>query len=150
VNKAFVKEEDHQADSLPDHLIPPQANLVTERGLSLIEAEIAQLEETRSAARLAGKSTAGFERDLRYWRERQASAHVVKPQDDDRVQFGSSVTLEREDGRRLTYRIVGIDEANPAQGTLSYVSPLAQAMMDNRRGDAVQVGSLNGRIVEIG
>jgi hypothetical protein len=60
VNKAFVKEEDHQADALPDHLIPPQANLVTERGLSLIEAEIAQLEEARSAARLAGKSIAAL------------------------------------------------------------------------------------------
>ena len=99
---------------------------------------------------MAGKSIAAFERDLRYWYERQASAHVVKPQGDERVQFGSTVTLEREDGRRLAYRIVGIDEANPAQGTLSYVSPLAQAMMDNRRGDAVQVGSLKGRIVEIG
>ena len=142
--------DDQQADTLPDHLIPPHANLVTERGLSLIDAEIAHLEEARSAARLVGESTTGFERDLRYWHERQASAQVVKPQNNDRVQFGSSVTLEREDGRRLTYRIVGIDEANPAEGTLSYVSPLAQAMMDSGRGDAVQVGSLNAKIVEIG
>jgi transcription elongation GreA/GreB family factor len=149
MNKAFVKEDDQQADALPDHLIPPHANLVTDRGLSLIEAEIARLEEERSAARLAGKSTAGFERDLRYWHERQASAHVVKPRGDGHVQFGSTVTLEREDGRRLTYRIVGIDEANPPEGTLSYVSPLAQAMMDNGRGDVVQVGSLNAKIVEI-
>jgi transcription elongation GreA/GreB family factor len=140
-----VKED----DALPDHVIPPHANLVTERGLSLIEAEIARLEEARSAARLAGNSTVGLERDLRYWRERQASAHVVKPQGDGHVQFGSRVTLEREDGRRLTYRIVGIDEANPPEGTLSYVSPLAQAMMDNGPGDVVQVGSLNARIVEI-
>jgi transcription elongation GreA/GreB family factor len=66
------------------------------------------------------------------------------------VQFGSTVTLEREDGRRLTYRIVGIDEANPPEGTLSYVSPLAQAMMDNGRGDVVQVGLLKAKIVEIG
>jgi transcription elongation GreA/GreB family factor len=149
MNKAFVKEDDQQADALPDHRIPPQANLVTQRGLSLIEAEIARLEEERSAAKLAGKSTAGFERDLRYWRERQASAHVVKPQSDGHVQFGSTVTLEREDGRRLTYRIVGIDEANPLEGTLSYVSPLAQAVMGNGRGDVVQLGSLNAKIVEI-
>jgi transcription elongation GreA/GreB family factor len=149
MNKAFVKEDDRQADALPDHLIPPHGNLVTDRGLSLIEVEIVHLEEARSAARLAGKSTAGLERDLRYWHERQASAHVVKPQSNERVQFGSRVTLEREDGRRLTYRIVGIDEAKPAEGTLSYVSPLAQAMMDNGRGDVVQVGSLNAKIVEI-
>ena len=77
MNKAFVKEDDQQADTLPDHLIPPHANLVTDRGLSLIEAEIAHLEEARSAARLAGQSTAGFERDLRYWHERRASAHVL-------------------------------------------------------------------------
>jgi hypothetical protein len=37
-----------------------------------------------------------------------------------------------------------LDEANPPEGTLSYVSPLAQAMMDNGRGDVVQVGSLKG------
>jgi transcription elongation GreA/GreB family factor len=65
------------------------------------------------------------------------------------VQFGSTVTIEREDGRRLTYRIVGSDEANPPEGTLSYVSPLAQALMDNGRGDVVQVGSSKAKIVEI-
>ena len=143
MNKAFVKED----DALPDHLIPPHANLVTDRGLSVIDAEIARFEEERSAARLAGKSTP--ERDLRYWHERQASAHVVKPQGDGHVQFGSTVTIEREDGRRLTYRIVGSDEANPPEGTLSYVSPLAQALMDNGRGDVVQVGSSKAKIVEI-
>ena len=44
------------------------------------------------------------------------------------MQFGATVTIERDDGRRQTFRIVGEDEADPARGTLSHVSPLARAL----------------------
>ena len=49
-------------------------------------------------------------RDLRYWNARRASAQVVPaPADPDKVHFGSTVTIQRDDGRRQTYRIVGED-----------------------------------------
>jgi transcription elongation GreA/GreB family factor len=149
MNKAFVKEDDDRAEALPDHIVPPHVNLVTKQGLNLIEAQIARLEDERSAARSADASTASLDRDLRYWHERRSSAQLMEPKADGHVQFGSTVTIEREDGRRLTYRIVGIDEANPTQGTLSYVSPLAQAMMDNARGDVVRFGTSIATIVDV-
>jgi transcription elongation GreA/GreB family factor len=65
------------------------------------------------------------------------------------VTFGSRVTVERSDGRKETYLIVGIDEADPRHGTLSYVSPLAQALIDREVGDTVEVGATPRKIIEI-
>ena len=71
------------------------------------------------------------------------------PADRDRVHFGSIVTIVRDDGRRHTYRIVGEDEADPSLGTLSYVSPVAQALMGKEVGDTVQAGVGEAEIVAI-
>jgi transcription elongation GreA/GreB family factor len=55
------------------------------------------------------------------------------------VQFGSTVTVRRDDGREQTFRIVGEDEAEPSKGTLSHVSPLARALFGKTVGDAAEV-----------
>jgi transcription elongation GreA/GreB family factor len=65
------------------------------------------------------------------------------------VQFGSRVTIRRPDGSTRAYRIVGMDEADPKKGTLSYVSPLAQALMGKETGDAVAMGPSEEVIVAI-
>jgi transcription elongation GreA/GreB family factor len=65
------------------------------------------------------------------------------------VRFGSRVTVERSDGRNETYRIVGVDEADPKHGTLSYASPLAQALIDREVGDTVDVGATSRKILKI-
>jgi transcription elongation GreA/GreB family factor len=62
------------------------------------------------------------------------------------VQFGRTVAFEREDGRRQTFRIVGEDEADPAKGSVSYVSPIASALLGKRVGDAV---AFNGDELEV-
>jgi transcription elongation GreA/GreB family factor len=59
------------------------------------------------------------------------------------------VTIVRDDGRRQTYRIVGEDEADPSLGTLSYVSPVAQALLGKQAGEVVQAGTAEAEIVEI-
>ncbi len=74
---------------------------------------------------------------------------VEPPRDAAEVHFGSTVTIEREDGRRQTYRIVGEDEAEPSLGTLSYVSPVAQALMGKQVGDVVQAGTAEATILKI-
>jgi transcription elongation GreA/GreB family factor len=86
-------------------------------------------------------------RDLRYWSSRRASAQLTEPAADaDAVQFGRTVEFEREDGRRQVFRIVGEDEADPAKGSVSYVSPLARALLGKRLGDVAMV---NGSEVEV-
>jgi transcription elongation GreA/GreB family factor len=120
--------------------------------LELIEAELARLHLEHSAAQEADDKPriAKVNRDLRYWTSRRATAQVVlPPRDATEVHFGSTATIEREDGRRQTYRIVGEDEADPSRGTLSYVSPVAQALMGKQVGDVVQAGTAEATIVGI-
>jgi transcription elongation GreA/GreB family factor len=59
------------------------------------------------------------------------------------------VTIERDDGRRQTWRIVGEDEADPAKGTLSYVAPLARALVGKVAGDTVSVAGSEAEIVSV-
>ena len=64
--------------------------------------------------------------------------------------FGCTVTLEGEDGGREVWRITGEDEADPARGTVSYVAPLARALMGKSVGDTAKFGGREVEIVEIG
>jgi transcription elongation GreA/GreB family factor len=63
--------------------------------------------------------------------------------------FGSTVTIERDDGREQVWRIVGEDEAEPAQGTVSYVSPLAQALIGKRVGETAKVAGAEVELIAL-
>lgn len=158
MSRAFVKEDDtgSSGGALPDRLISGHRNIVTAQGLAAIEAETARLAQEYSAAQASGDRVvlASVARDLRYWTARRLSAEVQAdpPEDgpnDGKVHFGSRVVIERADGRQQTFRIVGEDEANPAQGTISYVSPLAQALMGKSVGDTARAGGHDAEIVRI-
>ena len=155
MSRAFVREQDGAdlRDELPDRPVSPHQNLVTAAGLAAILAAVEAAQVQLATAREQGdaEAVARALRDLRYWQHRKSSAEVVPaPPVADRIQFGSVVTLQREDGRRLSYRIVGEDEADPAQGTVSYVAPLAQALLGREVGDVVVVGRVEAEIVAIG
>lgn len=150
MSRAFVKEDAGGDDTLPDRAISPHTNYVTARGLELIDAELARLTAALAEAGDDRAARSAVERDLRYWRARRASAEVVPPPGDaNEVRFGSTVTIEREDGRRQTWRIVGEDEADPGQGTLSYVSPLAAALSGKRVGDVAEIAGGEAEIIAI-
>jgi transcription elongation GreA/GreB family factor len=154
MSSAFVKEPEggEAFEDLPDRPLSPHPNFVTAEFLSHMEAELERLHREHAAAQQAGDkaSLARTARDLRYWTARRNSAKVVEPPSDAaQVHFGSTVTIEREDGRRQTFRIVGEDEADPAKGTISYVSPVAQALTGKRVGDVVQAGASGAEIVAI-
>jgi transcription elongation GreA/GreB family factor len=152
---AFTREEDLEARaaSLPDRPVSTHANLVTAEGLAAIEAELAAAREAYAAAQEKGgqatdkEAMARAARDLRYWSARRASAQLTEPEGPaDQVLFGRTVEVEREDGRTQSFRIVGEDEADPAKGSISYVSPLAAALLGKSVGDEARV---NGAEVEI-
>ena len=111
---AFTREEDLEATAadLADRPISPHPNLVTPQGLALIEAELASARAAYAAAQVKGSidsdrtAMARATRDLRYWSARRASAQLIETEPDGRVRFGGSVTIEREDGRIQTWRIV--------------------------------------------
>jgi len=155
---AFTREEDYeaQAANLPDRPVSQHPNLVTASGLAAIEAELAAARAAYAAAQAEGgisvdrTAMARATRDLRYWSARRASAQLTEPAADaDVVQFGRTVEIEREDGRRQTFRIVGEDEADPAKGSVSYVSPLARALLGKGVGDTAPVGAAEVEIVAV-
>ena len=55
------------------------------------------------------------------------------------MRFGAEVTVRAEDGSERSYRLVGVDEAEPAAGSIAFVSPLARALLGKRLGDVVTV-----------
>ncbi|TCT07698.1 transcription elongation factor GreA [Aquabacter spiritensis] len=151
---AFTRETDLEstAADLPDRPISPHPNLVTESGLAALEAALAAARAAYAAAQGGDvqadrTAMARATRDLRYYGARRATAQMIEtPADPTAVQFGTTVTLDRADGRRQTFRIVGEDEADPARGTVSYISPLARAVMGKAVGD---VATVSGREVEV-
>ncbi|WP_428029692.1 GreA/GreB family elongation factor [Ancylobacter sp.] len=148
MSRAFVKE-DSGADTLPERPVSANRNLVTRRGLALIDAEVARQREALSAAGARGDrdAVAAASRELRYWSARRSSAEPVDPpQAGEAVTFGMAVTIEDTKGARRTFRIVGEDEADPAQGRIGWVSPVARALMGKWSGDEV---ALPGGTMEI-
>ncbi len=151
MSRAFVKETE-ALDELPERLVSEHRNLVTPEGLALIEGETKRLQEDLNAARESDdrNAIARASHDLRYWSQRLATAELQPPASDASVvAFGSRVTLERDDGRMQKFRIVGEDEADPAKGSISYVSPLAQALLGKAAGDTVKAGSGEAEIIKI-
>jgi transcription elongation GreA/GreB family factor len=152
MSRAFVKEEE-SVEELPDRLISEHANLVTPEGLAQIESEVRRFNAAHAAAQIGDDRSliAATARNQRYWSARLASAELVPPAADaDHVQFGSTVTIEREDGRRQTFRIVGEDEADPGKGSISYVSPLAAMLVGKSAGDIIRIADGEAEIVAIG
>jgi transcription elongation GreA/GreB family factor len=151
MSRAFVNE-DSQVDALPDRPVSEHPNLVTAEGLALIEAALEAARRAYAEAQAAGDrdGLASAGRDLRYWNARRGSAQLrAGDAKADVVQFGHRVTIVRDDGRQQTFRIVGEDEADPAKGSVSYVSPLARALLGKSVGDVVRAGQDEAEITAI-
>ncbi len=179
MSKAFTKEtdtEEEEPDS-PDPLPQGFKNYVTPNGLKLLRDEFEQLrrierpkvvEVVSWAAGNGDRSENGdyiygkkrlreIDRRLRFLLKRIESAEVVDPArqtNHDRVFFGATVTYVDAEGDlgepESTVRIVGIDEADTARGQVSWVSPIARALMKAEEGDVVELTTPNGaRRIEV-
>ncbi len=154
MSRAFVKEPDGDevADDLPERKISPHPNYVTPRGQQLLQEQLQHAEAERQ--RLQGKeemsakqALARVERDLRYLRQRVTQAILVIPPDNpsEQVCFGMWVeVLEGETIRK--FQIVGEDEALNNQQLISWVSPLAKAVLGAQVGDLVQWQKPSGSV----
>ena len=136
---AFRRESDEEHLEPKFELpIPPGPNLVTPRGLALIAERVAALEAQVAAAADEAARTP-LQRDLRYWQARQVSAELAPPPAGDRVEFGVAVTFRLKGGEK-TFRIVGDDEADPANGRIAFSAPLARALIGAGPGDHSDFG----------
>jgi transcription elongation factor GreB len=126
MSRAFTKEiDDAPAERIHRLGAPvPDLNFVTPAGLAAARGELEQL--VRSA---------GDPDRIRELTEHLATAQPLEPQDRSVVGIGARVTVEDDDGKRTSYRIVGAIEADAKQRALSWQSPLAQALWGARVGD---------------
>jgi transcription elongation factor GreB len=170
MSKAFVKEnqevEEPEEDKEPSGLPAGSKNYMTPVGAERLRTELRQLlqvtrpEVVRTvswAASNGDRSENGdyiygkrrlreIDRRIRFLQRRLDQAEIVNPADQrgDRVLFGAKVLVEDEAGVRKTFRIVGIDEANPKIGDVSWISPIARALLNAQVGDVVQLRSPKG------
>lgn len=117
--------------------IPPGPNLVTPRGLALIDARVAALEAEIAELVQQGAEQSRIDtskRDLRYWQTRQITAELVPQPDGETVEIGTRVTF-RHNGKERTLGITGDDEADPAAGMISFSAPLARALLGAEVGE---------------
>lgn len=146
MSRAFVKEPDgaQAGDTLPERPQSEHPNYITPAGYRRLEDQLHALERERetlaAAEALEGQTRVQeIDRDLRYVKGRIERAIVVDPKGQPRedIRFGATVRLADDQGAVRELTIVGEDEASATEGRISWVSPLARAMLGKRIGDVV-------------
>jgi transcription elongation GreA/GreB family factor len=151
VSVAFRRESDEEHKEPRFELpLPAGPNLVTGRGLALIEAKVAELEQLVQQPP-DEDALAVAQRELRYWRTRQATAQLAPAPPADEAAFGSRVVFMLN-GQRKTVEIVGDDEADPHAGLIAFSAPLARALIGAGAGDMADFAGKPDaiEIVEVG
>lgn len=163
MSRAFVKESDNeQLDELPERPQSPHPNYVTPSGLAALQAQLHALQEQRHQLLenpdddlLSKETLKQVERDLRYFQGRVDHAILVDPatQPPDEVGFGAVVRCVDDNDEEHQFAIVGEDEADVAAGKISWVSPLAKALIGAQVGDSViwkrPVGDLGLEVLSV-
>lgn len=158
MSRAFVRESDvPQLLDLPplaSPLPPGVKNYLTAAGAARLRAELTTLFETqRPRLATAAPEDVDAKRELqlldqriRYLQESLRTAEVVAlpAEPSDRVRFGATVTVRDAAGAESTYRIVGVDESDLDRGHVSWLSPLARALLNARVGDRVSLHTPRG------
>ena len=172
MNKAFTKESDADADDdgLPEAAPPIPAggkNYITPAGYARLRDELLELmdverpkivETVHWAAKNGDRSENGdylygkkrlreIDRRIRFLTKRLEIAEVTDPSvhhGRDQVFFGAMVRYADDAGDERVVTILGIDEANSAEGQVSWISPIARALLKSREGDVVKLISPGG------
>ncbi len=164
MSKAFTRESDNEVDEpeFQDRLPAGVKNYITPGGYRRLQAELDQLWKVERpalvqtvawAASNGDRSENGdyiygkkrlreIDRRVRFLRKRLEHAEVVDPArrgECDQVFFGASVTVCDDSGSESTYSIVGVDEADAGSGLISWVSPLARALLKLREGEVAML-----------
>ena len=152
--RAFTKESDNENvdDPIPEPIdVLPRGvkNYITPSGAARLKERLDDLIHKERPAALEGSGPRGdparkkkqrqIDRQIRLLGERIANFEVIDPanQSADRVSFGATVTVCDEEGREKTYQICGVDETDPDNGKISWISPIARALRSREVGDEI-------------
>lgn len=158
MSRAFVRESDFpQLPELPPQVspLPPGAkNYLTSGGADRLRGDLQRLltaERPRLAAAPADDTDAKRElqvldQRIRYLQESLRTAEVTPATagPTDVVRFGTTVKVREKDGTEITYRIVGVDETDLDRNWVSWLSPIARALMNAKHGDRVMFKAPRG------
>jgi transcription elongation factor GreB len=171
MSKAFTREsdapEDDDRDEVENPIPPGSKNYLTPLGWRRMRDEVTWLVKVERpnvtsvvswAAKLGDRSENAdyqygkkrlreIDRRIRYLTKRLEAAEVVDPstrEETDQVFFGATVTYSSSTGEELTVRIVGIDETDPSRHYVSWISPIARALIKAREGDSVNLNTPGG------
>jgi transcription elongation factor GreB len=149
----------------PNYITPRGYARLKEEALHLLDKERPELvkviawaasngDRSENADYIYGKRRLReIDRRIRFLTKRLEHTKVVDPTErepTDQVFFGATVTVVEERGHENTYSIVGIDEAEPGRGRISWISPLARALLKRREGDQIQFKAPGGdQVLEI-
>lgn len=159
MSRAFVKDQDDVfAEQLPERPDSGEPNYITPKGLEALKARAqALIREKQTLGEDAVTLRPELDRDIRWLESRITKAIVLDPkthEDTDQVQFGATLEAVDDHGKRHKFMIVGEDEADAAKGRISWLSPLAKALIGARTGDSVTwkrpAGDLELEIEKIG
>ena len=157
MSKAFTREsDDHDAEEIPSirPKLPPGArNYITREGANRLRENLNQFIEKRRAGVTMDSGTdpeakaeqRRIESAIRKLQSILDSVVIAgTPADQAKIAFGASVLLCHSNGEEEHYQIVGADESDPAQGRISWLSPLAQALLNQKAGDKIRFQSPAG------
>jgi transcription elongation GreA/GreB family factor len=163
MSRGFVKEDDLElaGTDIPERPISEHPNYVTPNGLKQLEQMVealsiehkALLPENEDAT--ASQKLASIERDLRYYEARLEQAILVSPASEKPTiaVFGTTVSVEDKNGEQHRFNIVGEDEADARMNKVSYISPLAKALIGHKVDETViwkrPAGDLTLEIIDI-
>jgi transcription elongation factor GreB len=160
MSKAFTREDDRPDVTVvprPASVLPPGAkNYLTSDGAERLRRELNHLVEVKRPGLIANGPASdspefqALNHRIQQLQESLASAVVVELPTEplDRVRFGATVTVREHSGEESSYRIVGVDETDIDRGWVSWISPIAKALMNARVGERVHF-KLPGREKEL-
>ena len=167
MSKAFTKESDDESglEAELDASVPGGKNFITPAGARRLQEELDRLsvlerpEQLRALQLKSGVDSADeraaldvkrklreIDRRIRFLTKRLEAVEIIDPAkvNSDQVRFGATVTILDSEGDQKQYAIVGIDEADAGRRRISWLSPLARALIQNRVGDVVTVPTPGG------
>jgi len=147
MSKAFTRESDESGDdeipSIRPSLPPGTTNYITREGVERLQRRLNDLLEKRESLIASSNATEPdlrkLEAHIRALQQLLNSAVVAQPPPNlDKVAFGLIVRIRHPNGEEESYRIVGVEEASPGSGSISWLSPLARALISRKVGDRVR------------
>jgi transcription elongation factor GreB len=143
MSKAFTRESDDSGEDeiapVRQALPPGTINYITGEGAERLQQRLKELLDEKERLKSSEADLRKLESKIRTLQQTLSSVVIAQPPpNSDKVAFGTTVRIRHQNGDEETYRIVGVDEADPENGSINWLSPLARALLSRKVGHKVR------------